>query len=427
MESCSGTFIPVVSRENQRPGGSLTNRVTGCLALLIFATIDLVSWAWATLTIYHAWQVGFSNHIANLTSTIAMCFFAFAVPFGYEPKIAHFRPAYVIGLFSLFEKPKNEQLMLLKGPWREHRENSSLIRECLDSGRPELVKEALDSHNSDAELRENDFIHFMILEGRMKQPLLLGFDPNIPNSAGRTALLSAIARLRDKSDIFRFTDLFQLTVQVDPRLRKPIDVHFKDQQGFDAISCVLTGTRDSSRSFTNTLDLDPDTLYQFIEKLVQEGAFLPSLGFKSYRDFLQAHTDRWNILNLQTNPETTIPAATSALGEFVGSHLNDNNQLVRLTASILHPTPLRNLSKNLLPHAHKLVSLSLRIEALWKTEGQKFVVPYKNIVTVAFGAIRQEFPQGKSTDSSHRENSPIIQIIAEYLCSEPFDSSQKIL
>jgi hypothetical protein len=387
---------------------AVVGRVIVCVVAFFAVALDLVSWAWATLTVYHAWQIGFSNHMANLTSTIAMCFFTFPVLFGYQPKMAHFRPSYVLWpLNFLKEDSKSEQINLLTGGSMCITVNEEAIRECLDAGRPELVKKALDNIFPDARIRANDFGYLELGEREMKNFLSLGFDPNVPNPEGKTALLGLITRLRD-NDLSSITNLFQLTVQVDPRLRKPIDVHFRDRQGFDAISRVLTGIRNSNHLFLS--DLNSNSLYQLIEKLVQEGAFIPSLGFKEYQDFLQESVDTYS--SFESNPNAKVEELELTLKEFASRRSKDNNPLIRLAAPDLHTNPIRNTPRRFLPHAAMLVTLAPRIEALWNPILQKRTEHYTQAVDRAFKELQIILHGGNDGTG------PIIKIIVECLLSE---------
>src|SRR5690349_15239358 len=75
------------------------------VAVLWFcAGTDLVSWVWATVTVRHARQVGFSNHVANLTATLAIVILGLGIPFGQYPKSHFLRPSYH-AVFASNERP----------------------------------------------------------------------------------------------------------------------------------------------------------------------------------------------------------------------------------------------------------------------------------------------------------------------------------
>jgi hypothetical protein len=435
--------------------------------------------------------------MANLTSTIAVCFFALAIPFNFQPAVAYGRSFpfafsnknYPLGL-ALSHLTRNDRFFyinwsliqcenrLIEHLSRLPENTKTVVKECLDLGRVEILEKTL---NSIPSVRET--AHFMGFYLKTPQEVerlfLLGFNPNTPNKAGSTVLLSAILRLsslihspsifnpenlnEDEVAIWNgivktkglsfIADLFEFTKRVDPRVRHSIDVHFKGKLGpckpsLDAISRLLTGF--TGCSFGPVFNVDSEILYKAIEKLVQEGAFIPSLGFESYRDFLTElitlYKTSWKSIKFQlTTTDLTNRAADalsitplkraeiearvlltvsaeSPLIQRIRTHFNDNNELIRLAANILYQGAPPLLMKNLLSHADKLVALKPRIEVLWKKEGQKFIVPYKKIVAAGFDAIGQEFPQGRSKTSLDQENNPIVQIIAEYLALEPLNS-----
>ncbi len=101
IQSLSGTLLQYVSRRLPRnllvPAScsatinNLCRRIFFSLALLGCAIVDLLWWTCATITMISPYRIGCKNHLVNLVSTLAMLLFAFAMPFGYLPKINHAR------------------------------------------------------------------------------------------------------------------------------------------------------------------------------------------------------------------------------------------------------------------------------------------------------------------------------------------------
>jgi hypothetical protein len=72
-------------------------RVLLALGIFVTTALDLVWWGVATLTIVPMVRAGVRTHLSNLISTLIMPIFALGIPFGYFPKVHHFRAFFPVG------------------------------------------------------------------------------------------------------------------------------------------------------------------------------------------------------------------------------------------------------------------------------------------------------------------------------------------
>jgi hypothetical protein len=391
------------------------------------------------MTVYHVWRIGFSNHIANLTSTVASYFFAFGILFKYTPQLAHFRP------FPFFNRSffgvKQTQIDLLSE--LNNQNVSSLIKECIDSARIDLLEAAQNALDPYCGFRNGCFGVADDIP-KMKLFLLLGYDINRVNLKGENFLLKILssdwdlaANSRwDLAANSRVEAFFQSYLQVDPRLRKPFDIHHKDQQGFDAISRVLTGICNPAQC--DCFQLEPENLARLVECLIEQGAAVPCTKFEEYRDFVNEVNECLPLMKEVTSSpsqqedeaqliQLQLDALNSALSNQLRNRLEDPNPLIRLAARCLTACcSVRNEDELwaiialtfLLTQARTLVELKPRIEVL-RTEFQK---PYQDVVAQTFAEIGTPLPKG-SNDPLSFQKEPIAHIIAEYLASKHFDPS----
>jgi len=422
------------------------HRVSWCLSVWYAALQDLGSWLWATVTVRRAWQIGFWNHAANLTSTMAICVLALGIPFGYRPQMAFLRPHYSGIRIDKLANPF-QRLMYNRGPEERktelrklisrHLENpigakvlkaaleyfhrggnifttpdytlaefvEVLVQTCLDQRKPEVLSELRSTLPSlEKMLRKKIF---------RSELLLFGFDLNTQDSFGRTFFMHAIR----SCDAYGIRDFFAWSKKVDPRLGiQPIDVRLQSPGGFDVFSLALLGLGPSRNrggycfssyvlpSGRDAEAADPGIVNEYLhllKTLIANGAFLETEKIREYRGFLQ-------------NVQPFVENSALVGGEFAWeAGIRKNNPYISPIAAGITSTALRRDDlRDLLNHANLLVTLEPQLEVLWEPYRVLYLHQYRQHVSAGF---REHEQGGFFTNETEGRGADII---TEYLMSE---------